>query len=98
MLHSIHGAFSLLNFVLLSIGMILHSVTDYVIQLHEFFSEIDELIFKISKDRDKKVFDTRRYKAFLVHCTTKLCARLRQERQNRFFLTNKIYIVYSVGI
>ena len=35
--------------------------------LQEFFSEMDEPISKISKDRDRKGFDTRRHEAFLAN-------------------------------
>ena len=35
--------------------------------LQEFFSEMDEPISKISKDRDRKGFDTRRDEAFLAN-------------------------------
>ena len=35
--------------------------------LQEFFSEMNEPISKISKDRDRKGFDTRRHEAFLAN-------------------------------
>ena len=38
-----------------------------MIQLHEFFSEMDDLIFKVPNDSESEGFDTRREEAFLAN-------------------------------
>ena len=43
------------------------SGTVFVIQLHEFFSEMDDRIFKIPNDSESEGFDTRRDEAFLAN-------------------------------
>jgi hypothetical protein len=43
------------------------SGTVFVIKLHEFFSEMDDRIFKISNDSESEGLDTRRDEAFLAN-------------------------------